>query len=115
MIHTSTRDELVARLVRAGELQISGESQEELDSYFDTENFAFHGPDGFDTDYAGLAEYFQSIRAAFEDRTIRRGITVAEGDLIACQTWIEGTFTARSPTHPWGSSSRTRHGSSGIS
>jgi predicted ester cyclase len=80
MTHTSTRDELVARLVRAGELEISGESQEEADSYFDTQNFAFHG-------------YFQSIRAAFEDRTIRRGIIVAEGDLIACQTWIEGTFT----------------------
>jgi len=33
-------------------------------------------------------------------RTIRRGIIVAEGDLIACQTWIEGTFTSpftRSP------------------
>ena len=73
MTHTSTRDELVARLVRAGELEISGESQEEVDSYFDTENFAFHGPDGFDSDYAGLTEYFQLIRAAFEDRTIRRG------------------------------------------
>ncbi len=80
--------------------EISGESQEEVDSYFDTENFAFHGPDGFDTDYAGLTEYFQSIRDAFEDRTIRRGIVIAEGDLIACQTWIKGTFTApftRSP------------------
>jgi len=94
MTHTSTRDELVARLVRAGELEISGESQEEVDSYFDTANFAFHGPDGFDSDYAGLTEYFQSIRAAFEDRAIRRGIIIAEGNHIACQTWIEGTFTA---------------------
>jgi predicted ester cyclase len=94
MNHAATRDELVARLVRAGELEISGESQEETDSYFDTENFAFHGPGGFDTGYAGLMEYFQSVRAAFEDRTIRRGIIVAEGRLIACQTWIEGTFTA---------------------
>src|ERR1700677_3108763 len=79
---TSTRDELVARLVRAGELEISGESQEETDSYFDTENFAFHGPDGFDSDYAGLTKYFQSIRAAFEDRSIRRAIIIAEGDLV---------------------------------
>ena len=94
MTYASSRDELVARLIRAGELEISGESQEEIDSYFDTENFAFHGPDGFDTDHAGLMEYFQSIRDAFEDRTIRRGIIVAEGDFIACQTWIEGTFTA---------------------
>src|ERR1700733_13055014 len=93
MTHTSIRDDLVARLVRAGELEISGESQEEVRSYFHTENFAFHGPDGFDSDYAGLTEYFESIRAAFEDRTIRRGIIVAEGDLVACQTWIAGTFT----------------------
>ena len=34
MTHTGTRDELVARLVRAGELEISGESQEEVDSYW---------------------------------------------------------------------------------
>jgi predicted ester cyclase len=94
MTDVSTRDELVTRLVRAGELEISGESQEETDAYFDTENFAFHGPDGFDTDHAGLMAYFESIRAAFEDRTIRRGIIVAEGDLVACQTWIGGTFTA---------------------
>jgi hypothetical protein len=49
MTHASTRADLVARLVRAGELEISGESQDEVDSYFDTENFAFHGPDGFDS------------------------------------------------------------------
>src|ERR1700734_3183308 len=102
MNHASTRDELVARLVRAGELEISGESQQETDSYFDTEKFAFHGPDGFDTDYAGLTRYFQSSRAPFEDRTIRRGIIIAEGDLVACQTWIEGTFTAPFTQSPAG-------------
>jgi hypothetical protein len=85
-----TQDELVERLVRAGELEISGEDQ--VATYFDTENFAFHGPGGFDTDYAGLTAYFRSLRAAFDDRTIRRGIIVAEGPYIACQTWIEGTF-----------------------
>jgi SnoaL-like polyketide cyclase len=87
-----TRDELVERLVRAGDLEVSGEDQDEVDTYFDTENFAFHGPDGFDADYTGLTEYFRSLRAAFDDRTIRRGIIVAEGEYIACQTWIEGTF-----------------------
>ena len=102
MAYASNRDELVARLVRAGELEISGESPEEAGSYFDTENFTFHGPDGFDTGYAGLSEYFQSIRAAFQDRTIRRGIIVAEGDLIACQTWIEGTFTSAFTRSPAG-------------
>lgn len=87
-----TRDELVARLVRAGELEVSGENSQEVDSYFDTENFVFHGPDGFDADYAGLTDYFRSLRAAFDDRSIRRGVIVAEGNFIACQTWIEGTF-----------------------
>ena len=87
-----TRDELVERLVRAGELEISGENQDEADTYFDTENFAFHGPGGFDTGYAGLTDYFRSLRAAFDDRTIRRGIIIAEGQYIACQTWIEGAF-----------------------
>lgn len=86
------RDELVARLVRAGELEVVGGDPEETDSYFDTANFAFHGPDGFDSDYAGLRSYFAALREAFEDRTIRRGIVVVEGNRVACQTWIEGTF-----------------------
>jgi hypothetical protein len=98
-----TRDELVARLVRAGELEVSGENEGEVDSYFDTENFEFHGPAGFDADYAGLTDYFRSVRAAFDDRTIRRGIIIAEGEYIACQTWIEGTFVrtfTQSPAGP---------------
>jgi predicted ester cyclase len=98
-----TRSELVSRLVRAGELEVSGEDQAEVGTYFDQDNFRFHGPDGFETDYAGLAAYFASIRAAFDDRTITRGIIVAEGNTVACQTWIEGTFTrefTRSPAGP---------------
>jgi hypothetical protein len=87
-----SRDELIARMVRAGELEVSGENQEEVDTYFDTENFAFHGPDGFDADYAGLTEYFQSVRDAFDQRSIQRGIVVVDGDTMACQTWIQGTF-----------------------
>ena len=79
-------------MVRAGELEVSGDDQHEVDTYFDTENFAFHGPDGFDADYAGLTDYFRSVRDAFDDRSIRRGIVVVEGDTMACQTWIEGTF-----------------------
>ena len=93
-----TREQLVARLKRAGELEISGEDQTEADSYFDTARFRFHGPDGFEADYAGLSHYFAAVRAAFDDRSIRRGIVVAEGDYIACQTWIEGKFV-REFTH----------------
>ena len=94
---TLTRDELVACLIR-GELEVSGEDQAETDSYFDTTQFRFHGPDGFEADYSGLTNYFKAIRAAFDDRSIRRGIIVAEGNYIACQTWIEGTFV-REFTH----------------
>lgn len=96
------RDELVARLIRAGELEVSGEDPAETDSYFDTGQFRFHGPDGFEADYAGLTNYFKSIRAAFDDRSIRRGIIVVEGNYIACQTWIEGRFVREFTNSPVG-------------
>lgn len=98
-----TRDELVARLVKAGELEVQGAPDDEIASYFDTQNFRFHGPGGYQTDYAGLSAYFASVRAAFDDRSIRRGIMIVEGNLIACQTWIEGRFVrefTRSPAGP---------------
>ena len=97
-----TRSELVSRLVRAGELQVSGEDQAELDTYFDQENFRFHGPGGFESGYTGLSAYFASVRAAFDDRKITRGIVVAEGDTVACQTWIEGTFVREFTQSPAG-------------
>ena len=93
-----TREQLVSRLVKAGELMVSGENQAEVDSCFDTARFRFHGPEGGEADYPGLMGYFAAIRAAFDDRSIRRGIIVAEGDYIACQSWIEGTFV-REFTH----------------
>jgi predicted ester cyclase len=77
-------------------------TRRKLDSYFDTRQFRFHGPDGFETDYAGLANYFKAIRAAFDDRSIRRGIIVAEANYIACQTWIEGTFVREFTQSPAG-------------
>jgi hypothetical protein len=91
-----TRDELVAHLTRAGELEVSSDDQAETDSYFNTTSYRFHGPDGFEADYAGLTNYFKAIRAAFDDRSIGRGIIV--GEYIACQTWIEGRFV-REFTH----------------
>ena len=97
-----THDELVSRLIRAGELEVSGEDQVEADSYFDTSQFRFHGPDGFEADYTGLTDYFKSIRAAFDERSIRRGIIVAEGSYIACQTWIEGRFVREFTQSPAG-------------
>ncbi|WP_028926492.1 ester cyclase [Pseudonocardia acaciae] len=102
MTQKFTRTELISRLVRAGELEVSGEDQAEVDTYFDQEKFRFHGPDGFESDYAGLTAYFESIRAAFDDRTITRGIIVAEGNTLACQTWIEGTFVREFTQSPAG-------------
>jgi predicted ester cyclase len=102
MPQTDDRDELVARLVRAGELEISGEHPDDVGDYF-APGFEFHGPGGFESDYDGLQDYFASVRAAFEHRSIRRGITVVEGNTIACQTWIEGTFVGEFTHSPAGS------------
>ena len=101
MAQTYSRDELVQRMVRAGELEISGEHGDELADYFAPE-YRFHGPGGFESDYAGLAAYFASLRDAFDDRSIRRGIIIVEGSTIACQTWIEGTFAREFTQSPEG-------------
>jgi predicted ester cyclase len=95
------RDQLIACLIKAGELWISGE--EEVDSYFDTVNFRFHGAGGFEADYAGLRNYFKSVRAAFDDRSIKRGIIIAEGNYVACQTCIQGKFVREFTQSPEGS------------
>jgi predicted ester cyclase len=102
MAEPMNREDLVARLVRAGELEVAGADQAEIDRYFDPEKFRFHGPDGFESDYAGLSAYFESFRAAFEHRTIRRGIILVDGDHVACQTWMEGTFTSEFTQSPAG-------------
>jgi hypothetical protein len=87
-----SREDLVARLVKAGEVEVEGAPPEETAKYFDPARFRFHGPDGFESDYDGLQAYFASIRDAFDDRSIRRGIIIVEGNQAACQTWIEGRF-----------------------
>jgi predicted ester cyclase len=94
---------LVARLKKAGEAEVLGGEQAEIDSYFDTKQFRFHAPDGFETDFDGLNNYFKSVRAAFEDRSIRRGIIVVQGNYVACQTWIGGTFAREFTQSPVGS------------
>jgi predicted ester cyclase len=96
------RDELVARLVRAGELEVSGEHPDEVGDYF-APGYKFHGPGDFESDYDGLQDYFASVRAAFADRSIRRGIIVVEGRTIACQTFIEGRFVHEFTQSPAGS------------
>ena len=70
---------------------MTGEDIETVGDYFAPE-FEFNGPGGFVTDSNGLWDYSASVRAGFDDRSIRRGIVVVEGNTIACQTWIEGTF-----------------------
>jgi hypothetical protein len=58
-----------------GEQELTGENEAEVDSYF-APDFTFHGPDGAELDYEGLKGYFASLRAAFDDLTISRGIMV---------------------------------------
>jgi hypothetical protein len=90
------------RLIRAGEQEVTGEDETEVDAYFARDD-AFHGPDGAEMDYEGLKGYFASLRAAFDDLTISRGVMVVEGDYIARQTTITGTFVrefTRSPVGP---------------
>jgi hypothetical protein len=96
-------------------LEVLGGNQAETDSHFDTPNFRFHAPDGFETDYPGLSAYFAAIRQAFDDRSIRRGVIVADGNYVACQTWIEGTFAREFTRSPVGSLPRTGSASCGIS
>ena len=109
-----SKDELISRLVKAGELEVEGAPPEEIASYFDIARFRFHGPDGFETDYEGLRAYFASIRAAFEDRSIRRGIILVDGNLVACQTWIEGRFAGNSRCCRQDRCLRTLRGSPGT-
>jgi predicted ester cyclase len=92
-----SRDERVQRLIEVGEQELTGEDEAGVDAYF-APDFRFHGPDGAESDYAGLKGFFGSLRAAFDDLTISRGVMVVEGDYIACQTTIAGTF-AREFTH----------------
>jgi len=85
-------DTLVKRMVRAGELMISGKNPAELATYFDTEKFRFHSSDGNEYNYSQLMQYFESYRAAFDNRSIKRGIIIKEGKYISCQTTIQGDF-----------------------
>jgi predicted ester cyclase len=91
MVAAVSRDELVSGLVRIEEMELTGEDQAEIDAYF-APDFTFHGPDGSEWDYKGLQGYFAALRAAFDDLTIKRGIVVVEGNYVACQTTIAGTF-----------------------
>jgi SnoaL-like domain len=86
-----SRDELVGGLVRIGEKLLTGEDPAEVDAYF-APGYTFHGPDGGEWGYDGLRTYFASLRDAFDDLTILRGIVVVEGNDVACQTTIVGTF-----------------------
>jgi predicted ester cyclase len=92
-----SREQLIKGLIRVGEQELTGEDEEEVDAYFAPDS-AFHGPDGAELDYEGLKGYFASLRAAFDDLTISRGIMVVEGDYVACQTTIRGTLV-REFTH----------------
>ena len=87
-------------MLRAGELEVSGERRAEADLPFDATRF--HGPDGFERDDAGLTRYVEAVRAAFDDRTIRRGIVIVEDLQLACRTRIEGRVVREFTQSPAG-------------
>ncbi len=95
------REERIAGLIRVGEQELTGEDEAEVDACF-APDFVFHGPDGAELDYEGLKGYFASLRAAFDGLTISRGIMVAEGDYVACQTTITGIFAREFTGSPVG-------------
>jgi predicted ester cyclase len=101
MVAGMSRDELVARLVRTGELWMTGECPDEVRPAF-SPKFTFHAP-GVEIDYDGLAAYFQSLRNAFDNLKITRGIVIVEDNRIACQTTIEGDFVREFTMSPVGS------------
>ena len=101
MVARTSRNELVSEFVRIGELEVTGDDQAAVDAYF-APDFRFHGPDGRELDYHGLQSYFGSVRAAFDDRTIKRGIVIVEGNYVACQTTIDGTFVREFTQSPVG-------------
>jgi predicted ester cyclase len=103
-----SREELVRGLIRVGEQELTGEGEAEVDAYF-APDFAFHGPDGAELDYQGLKAYFASLRAAFDHLAISRGIMVVEGDYVACQTTITGTFVREFTHSPVGPLSPNGH------
>ena len=94
-----TSPELVSRMVRAGELEVSGEAQTEVDTYFDQENFHFHGPGGFKTDYAGLTAYFASLRAAFDNRKITRASSWPKATPWRARRGSRAPSRTSSPSH----------------
>ena len=110
-----TRDEIVARLIKAGELEVIGGDQGETDSYFDTERFRFHGPDGFEADYGGLTNYFKSIREAFEDRSIRRASLSLRVNRLPARRGSRENLSASSRNRRPALCPRTDSASSGIS
>ena len=63
------------------------------DSYFDTRQFRFHGPDGFEADYAGLTNYFKAIRAAFDESA------ATPTSCASRSTERATTFASRPPDH----------------
>jgi SnoaL-like domain len=109
--HSPVASNGVARLIRVGAQELTGEDEAEADAYFALD-FTFHGPDGADTDHAGLKGYFASLRAAFDDLTVSRGIMAVEDDYIACQTTMAGTFVrefTHSPVGPAAPERQARH------
>lgn len=87
---TATRDDLVARLARIDTLQLTGDDADALAGSF-SPDYVIRRTGG-ENNAAGMRDFAHSLRAAFDDRTIRHDVVIVENDTIACQTRIAGTF-----------------------
>ena len=98
MVAGMSRDESVARLVRAGELWMTGENPDEIRAAFSPE-FTFHAP-GVEVDYDGLAALNRLIEMKLAGGEGNRGINefrelLERGcfDIVQPEVMLEG------PTH----------------
>ena len=101
MIETSgNRESIVSGLVGIGERGIGTQDDAALDAYF-ADDFVFHGPDG-DADLVALKALWGAMREAFTGFTVTRGHIVVEGDFVAAQTTMAGTFDEQFTQSPVG-------------
>jgi len=110
MVATVSRDELVSGLVRIGEMELTARTRPGSTPTSRLTSRSM-GPDGREWGPRRPPGLLRALRAAFDDLTITRGIVVAEGDYVACQTTIAGTFMREFTHSPVGACRRTGSGS----
>jgi hypothetical protein len=84
--------------------RISGEDEAAVAAYFEPD-LTFQASGGRESDYEGLKEYFSALRAAFDDRTIKRSRATTWSSV--CLRPLRGPWSSASayaPAFPAGAS-----------